>query len=694
MRVSTTPSSYAARGPLAVGLLGAALLVLAACGTARPTTGPFAAGPAAVTAMWTGDTLTLAEFEHAYATTVGSWDAAADDSMPALTDFLERYVNFRLKVKEARSLGLQQDSALQAEVASYREQLARPYYLDQNVLDDIVRDLYVKQQEEVRASHLLIRVDPDVPPADSQAAYARTMALRDSILAQGGTPEVFEAIARRHSEDPSVARNAGDLGYFTGGRMVHQFENAAYANPPGTVSMPVRTRFGYHLIYTRDRRPRSAEIRAAHILIRPQGATVEDTLTARTTLEGIRERVLAGEDFATLARQYSDDVASGRNGGDLGFFGLGRMVPAFEVAAFALDNPGDVSEVVPSRFGFHLIQLTERRTLPTFEEAYPELKRLAAELPLADERAQALGAQLRAESNDTFDEGALRAAMGRLPADSLLNVIRTSGFGADDATAFATVGGQNVTLGEFAENLQRTGPQPGPNQPEQIVAEARRWLNSRAIDNAVGTLEQRDPEFRRMLAQYEDGVLLFKISEDTIWTQAANDDAALRRFHAEHAAEYRFPQRNRVLAFGSPSDSLLTRVIADLDAGRTPQQILDAYRDSPLTLRLDTIYVADSTSSPLDLTIGMTPGQHTDIQPERSRLAVYRLDAIEEPRQKTFEEARAEVVSAYQDELERQWVARLRERYHAHTYPEVLPQAFQGDRPAWARPHTLTGGTQ
>ncbi len=696
MRVSTAPPSRASRGPLAFGLLGAALLVLAACGTPRPITGPFAGGPTAAVAQWRGDTLTLGEFEQAYATTIGSWDAAADDSMPALVDFLDRYVNFRLKVAEARSLHLERDSALQAEVASYRQQLARPYYLDQNVLDDIVRDLYQKQQEEVRASHLLIAIGPDAAPADTQAAYARIIGYRDSIEAMGGTAEAFEAVARRHSEDPSVARNSGDLGYFTGGRMVHQFENAAYSTPAGTVSMPIRTRFGYHLVYVRDRRPRSADIKASHILIRPQGATPQDTATARTTAEGIRARVLAGEDFATLARQYSDDVASGRNGGDLGFFGLGRMVPQFEEAAFALRNVGDVSDIVQTRFGFHLIQLTERRQLPSYDEAYPELKRLAAELPLADERAQALGARLRAERGDTFDEAAVRAAVARFPADSLIGMIRERGFGADSTTVFGTSGGRDVILGQFATDFRRAAPQPGPNQVNQVVSEAQRWLNAQAIDEAIVQLEQNDPDFRRMLAQYEDGVLLFKISEDSIWTRAASDDAALRTFHAAHAAEYRFPERRRVLSFGSPSDSLLTQVMADLDAGRTPSQILDAYRDSPLTLRLDTVYVADSTASPLDLTLGLTPGQHTTVQPERSRLAVYLLDGIEAPREKTFTEARAEVVTAYQEELERQWVARLREEYRARTYPEQLSRAFQGARPSWAAPRAAatTGGAQ
>src|SRR5690606_13069177 len=146
------------------------------------------------------------------------------------------------------------------------------------------------------------------PAADTLAAYEKITALRDSI--EAGMP--FDEVAFRHSEDPSARRNRGDLGYFTGGRMIEPFENAAYATPVGEIAGPVRTRFGYHLLYVKDRRPRTPDIRASHILIRLQGQTEADSAAALETIRQIQDRLAAGEDFATLARLYSDDVASGR----------------------------------------------------------------------------------------------------------------------------------------------------------------------------------------------------------------------------------------------------------------------------------------------------------------------------------------------------------------------------------------------
>jgi len=681
MRIANaTPARFAA----ATFLAGALALTLSACAGTRPAASGGSDSPDVV-AAWEGVRLTLPEYERAYVQSIGNWDTAVADSAGAYVDFLERYVNFRLKVNQARSLGLDRDSTLQAEVASYREQLARPYFLDQTVLDDIVRDLFRKQQEEVHAAHVLIRVGEGASPADTLVAYNRVMALRDSIV-EMGVP--FAEIARRHSEDPTAIRNGGDLGYFTGGRMVHQFENAAYTTPVGEVSMPVRTSFGYHILSVSDRRPRTPEIRAAHILIRVQGNTAADSAAALQTITGIRDRIVGGEEFATLARQYSDDQASGQNGGDLGFFGLGRMVPQFEGPVFQLQNEGDISPVIESQFGYHLATLTARRTLPTFEQAYPDLKRTASELPLADEREQQLGASLRAQGGDTFDSAALDRFIGRFPADSLVFLMRRDGAGTDSLTTFASVAGEPVTLGAFVEHVRSSGTRGG-FQPVHVRAEAERYLNTRAIDAAVDGLPERDPQFRAMLSQYEDGVLLFKISEDSVWARAGADEAGLRAHFAAHAAEYAYPERRRVLAFGTPSDSLLNMVRADLAAGIAPAAILETYRESPLTLRLDTVYVADSTASPLDLTIGMQPGEFTEVMPERSRLAVYLLDGIEAPRNKTFDEARAEVVSDYQEVLEAEWVARLRAQYRAHTYPERLVGAFRGPRPAWALPPSL-----
>jgi peptidyl-prolyl cis-trans isomerase SurA len=662
--------------PLPLALLGLGIafsFAAVGCGGSRPAvTAP--ATDDGLLAEWNGGDLTLDAFEEAYAGAVGGPEEAADDSMEAYRDFLERYVNFRLKVQQAREIGLEQDSSLRAELAEYRDQLARPYFTDQAVLEDIIRDLYQKQQEEIHAAHLLVMVDPAASPADTLAAYQRTVAFLDSI--EAGIP--FDELAFRHSEDPSARRNRGDLGYFSGGRMVEAFEEAAYAATPGTVVGPLRTRFGYHLMDVMDRRPRTPDIRASHILIRVDGNTPADSAAARETIEGLKARIDAGEDFATLARQYSDDVASGRRGGDLGFFGVGRMVAPFNDAAFALQNPGDVSDVVGSPFGFHLIRLEERAALPSYEEAYPELKRLAEQLPRTTLRRQEIGRQEREAAGFTLDTTAVEAALDRFDADSLDLQLRRDGFGDAGGAPIATVGDSTYTLDDWYTWFVRQPPQPSPGPRAAVMASMDVFLAEQGFEYALSQLEERDPAFRSLLDQYVDGVLLFRISEDSVWTPAAEDEAGLRAYHEAHRAEYRWPERRRVLAFTSPSDSLLTAVAADIETGAALAAIFAAHEDARLTLRLDTLRLADSTGTPMDAVFGLQPGEHTEVLPERSRMAVYVLDGIEEPREKTFEEARAELVTDYQDVLEAAWAERLRARYDARLYPDRLADAFKG----------------
>ena len=216
----------------------------------------------------------------------------------------------------------------------------------------------------------------------------------------------------------------------------------------------------------------------------------------------------------------------------------------------------------------------------------------------------------------------------------------------------------------------------GPNPFETYVAAAEAFVDNEALEAAIRGLEDRDPEFRRIFRSYADGVLYFRMAEDSIWTRAKEDEAALRAAFAERPDAYRWPERRRVIAFRSPADSALQVVKTRLDAGAPVATALEGLDTDRLALRQDTLYVAGPTDSALDAVLDLEVGETTGVLGERRRLAVYRLDGIEAPRAKTFEEARAEVISAYQDRLERAWEARLRERYDARVYPErVTPVA-------------------
>jgi len=623
-------------------------------------------------AQWTADTLSLVEFEEAFAQSDGIIADTVANPLERRQDFLNRFVNFKLKVLAAREAGYAEDSSYQAEVESYRDQLAGPYFTDKEIFDDLVRDIYNKQAEEIRVRHILFRPRG----ADTTAVYAEAVAVRDSIAA--GQLD-FEAAARAYSGDPSVETNGGDIGYVTGGLTVLPFEQLTYDTPVGEVGGPIRTSFGYHVIEVLDRRQTKGEIEARHILISPEGQEPADTLAAYQTIVELKERVEAGEDFADLARQFSDDTGSGARGGDLGSFGAGRMVPPFEQAAFALANVGDMSGPVRSRFGYHLIQLTGKPARPSYEDSYDALKQRAQRLPRTALKRDKVTRAYRDSIGGTFDEALLREALSQVPADSLTAMLLTDGFGAEYAgRTFASVGDESFTMGELIDTYRRTPNRTPfgetPRGPVAIYVDAAQtFLDEAALAQAIRDLENRDPEFRRIFRGYADGVLYFRIAEDSVWTRAKEDEAGLRSYYADRQGEYRYPERRRVLAFRSPSDSLLQAIGRQLDLGYDARNMYDAFMGGAIPLRLDTVYVADSTRSALDQVLSLEVGEYTGVVAERSRSAIYVLDGIEAPRAKTFDEARAEISTGYQEVLERTWEARLRDRYEAEIYPDRIP---------------------
>ena len=421
------------------------------------------------------------------------------------------------------------------------------------------------------------------------------------------------------------------------------FENAAYATPVGQIGGPVRTQFGVHLLQVTDRRPTRPEIGARHILIRTDDAVTPDS--ARAVIEGLRARVLAGESFEDLAREFSQDPGSGAQGGDLGTFGRGRMVPPFEAAAFGLAAVGDVSEPVETRFGVHLIQLTSLGERPTLEEELPSLRQQASRLPRTALRRQAIGREVFEQNGGTYDEALVREAVSQY-GDGAMDRLMSEGFGAYGDRAFATLGDSTYTLAGLLPALRQL--RPGLPHPEgQIIQAARAFADEQGAELGAGPARDPRPRVRRVFKSYADGVLLFRIAEDSVWTPAKEDVAGLRRLYDSAPGASRWPERRRVLAFRAPSDSLLGVVGAAVARDRNA-----AVASLPGDVRLDTLYVSDSTGTGLDRVLGLAVGQQTGVVMERGRRTLYVLDGIEAPRAKTFEEARAELISRYQDQVE------------------------------------------
>jgi len=313
------------------------------------------------------DPVTLDEFERIYKK--NNNEASLNRQTPE--EYLELFINFKLKVKEAEALGMDTTTKFINELEGYRAQLAKPYLTDEKTKEEMMKEAYERAKLDVRASHILIKLPANHTPEDTISAYEKIMEIRERLL----NGEDFETVARATSDDASVQRNGGVLGYFTVFSMIYPFETMAYTTPVGELSMPFQTNYGYHILKVVDRRPARGQIKVAHIFIRtPETMNDEQKAQAYEKAQMLYDSIQMGVDFGQLARTHSEDPGSAKNGGEIPFFGTGRMIPEFENAAFALEDTGQYTQPFKSFYGWHMVKLLAKKGIGSYKEMEPSLQ--------------------------------------------------------------------------------------------------------------------------------------------------------------------------------------------------------------------------------------------------------------------------------------------------------------------------------
>jgi peptidyl-prolyl cis-trans isomerase SurA len=574
------------RLPLA-GAATATLLQLAACQTSKPTAASTsvltsAAAPAGPVIETLGTyPVSTREFGYVYKKNNGT--AADYGTRASVNDYLTLYTNFRLKVLDAEKHGLDTTQAFRRELDGYKQQLAQPYLTEKGVTDQLVREAYTRMSQEVNASHILIRVAPDANPSDTLAAYQKVAALRQRLLAG----EDFSKVARAHSEDPSAAENGGKLGYFTSMQMVYPFETAAYQTPVGQVSQPIRTRFGYHLIKVNDRRAAQGEIKVAHLMVRvtPQ-APKADSATAHKKINELYGRLRKGESWDKLVAQFSEDAGSAANGGELPPFGTGRMIPSFEEVAFKLQKPGEIAPPVQTPYGWHIIKLLEKQPIPSFTAMESTLKNKVGKDSRSELNRAAFLKRIRQE--DQFVEIPASKALAFAQADTALvrgrfkfNAATMTAGGAKASKATKKAGGDKLPLftimGKpylvsdfltYVQQNQRPRPTAQPAFAMQQLYD--QYVDQSLTDFEKNSLDTKYEDYRMLVKEYRDGILLFQLMDEKVWSKAIEDTAGLKKFFLANQANYQFGQRVRGTVISAASQQLLTKARRELTKGRYP----------------------------------------------------------------------------------------------------------------------------
>ncbi len=606
-----------------------------------------------------GQNITLSEFEAVYRK--NNRDAVVDQK--DLKEYLDLYINFRLKVREAEQLGLDTLKKFKEELKGYQKQLTKPYLTDKNVSEALVKEAYDRMKQDVSASHILLKVGPDALPKDTLAVYNRILDLRKRAL-----KEDFEKLAKQYSEDPSAADNGGNLGWFSALRMVYPFETAAFTTPVGQISQPVRTRFGYHILKVNGKRDALGELRVAHIMIKTgKEASAEDVAKAKEKALEVKGLLDSGKStFEDLATKYSEDKGSATKGGELPQFGTGRMVAAFEKAAYALKKVGDISEPVQTEYGWHIIKLLETIPVPSFETAKDDLTAKVGK----DSRSQLTRTVVidRVKKEAGFKE--FPAAVDEL-AKFLDARLLDGKWNADTASKLTkpviTIGNQTLTQYDLARFV---GKQQTRRKPEDLRVLLNGYYAQFIEESVLGyeesQLERKYPEYKALLREYRDGILLFDLTDQKVWSKAVKDTTGLQAFHEQNKGKFMWEKRLEADLYHVQKDSILQPLLKELQKsykkGIDREAIVKKYNaSSSLNLRAETGRYQMADDEALK-DVPWEKGVHGPYKKGGNQLIVVVKDVLE-PAPKTLKEARGLVTADYQQHLEQEWIKELRGKY-------------------------------
>lgn len=562
-----------------------------ACSTTKPVVQQTAPPPPVILTLG-NKTFTTDDFFQSFTKNQLSADSSQHTDVK---QYFDLYTNLKLKVIEAEAAGRDTTEAFREELATYRKQLAQSYLTDKPLVESLTAEAYQRMQQEVNASHLLIAVPDDAAPANTLAAYQAALALRKRI-ADG---EDFAALAGANSQDAATAPDGGSLGWFTAFSLVYPLETAVYNTPVGQVAGPVRTRAGYHLLRVNNRRPSRGNVRVAHMLVTINpGADDAGQQRAKARIDAAYARLRSGEAFEKVVREVSDDATSKPNGGALPAFGTGKHVPAFEEAAFALTNPGDISAPVKTNYGWHILKLVERTGLPPYADLAPNLRQRVT----TDTRAEFLrqSALQRLQTEYVVQENGPVVAQALAKADSSL--LRGQWQYTEPIAAglrnqpIITIAGEPYLVSQFFDYVrQRQQPRrnpalaatparatPGSSAPVVMRRLLDRFVGDQLLAIEEQRLEKKSPEFRALLTEIRDGILLSQEMEKNVWERSMADSVGQLRLYEQNQARYQLPRRVAATVIVAPTDAVLKQVQTTL-AGTQPYPLNRATPDLTYT---------------------------------------------------------------------------------------------------------------
>jgi peptidyl-prolyl cis-trans isomerase SurA len=614
------------------------------------------------------------EFKRIY---LKNLDLVKDDSQKDLNQYLELFIGYKLKVCKAYKLGLQNNTKYQNELSSYRNQLSKAYVNDSKVTNQLIEEAYDRSLKEVKASHILLSFDENIKGADTLAFYNKALDLKRRI--EKG--ENFETLALANSQDPSVADNKGNLGYFSAFRMVYPFECAAYKTKIGQISNPVRTRFGYHLIKVTDIRDNKGEVTVAHIMIlNPNEASEEAKLKAKQTIEDISKKIKQGESFEALASQFSEDKASAAKGGVLQRFGTGQLSSeAFEKVAFSLEKNGDISQPFESGFGWHIVKLIDKHPVKNLEDSKMELdskiKRDERSIIITNTLSNKLKSKYKLETNkvqyqniEKLVTDAIYSQTWELPKGN--NLLKGEILVIEKSKKIETYSFANYI---YSQQKNKLSTKP----IKKLVSELfESWKGEQLIAYYNENLENEFPEFKNVMDEYRDGLLLFDLMEKEIWEKSKTDSIGLKKYYEENKSKYNWKERYDVDILSSTDAKVIEMAQKMLQKGKSIDAIKDKFnKDNKVSIMVKS-GLFEKNYDVLDKLPTISKGAKNTYK-DSNYSFVINVKNTKPAEIKKFEDCKSRVINDYQQYLETTWVDDLKKEFTVKVNQDVFEKVKQ-----------------
>ncbi|MEN3038094.1 MAG: peptidylprolyl isomerase [Candidatus Kryptonium sp.] len=620
--------------------------------------------------------ITLDEFENSFAKNNGGFAKAKERPLEDRKNYLDLLVKYKLKVLDAKAHKLEKDPNIQKEIKDYYTTLALSYLTKKEVVEPGLKQFYDRRKEEIRARHILI----EIFQGDTLSAYNRAMSIIKELEANVPWDSLIG-----HSDDPTVVFNKGDLYYFTAGTMVPEFEDVCYSMKVGErTKTPVRTRFGYHIIEILDRKPRVEMVRLSHIGKKlERDAKPEDTLRIYNELKAILDSIKQGYDFSVLAERHSDDRFSKERRGDIGYYSRGQAYREIEDFTFNA-KPGDVSDIIRTRWGYHIIKVTEVVPVKPFDEIVDELNRTYQSQRLEYDFKRYIE-RLKKEYNFKLNQQTLDIFISK--ADTAKTTSHSewdSSYTKEDrAKVLFEFADRKVTLDSAIKIIKRSPEFTGRKLDRSgINAMVDRVIEMKLTEYRARNVEKIYPEFKNELREFVDGILLYHIEQKMVWDRVDLSEEKLKEFYNKNKENYRFPDRVRFSEIWVTSESLAKDIYSQLKNGVPFDSLVVKYTErAGMKEKKGDWGLVEASESELSWTAwNMKVNEISEPIKFQGGYSIIKVTGKEPSRTKTFEEAFGEVASALQEQelkrLEQEWVENLKKKYKVVVNEKALEKAF------------------